>query len=142
MMVTLKLDWPQATNKGEVSKPMPVAGVMQQQGITFLDLVCIATRKQQQATVMVRGLDNVDIQTEILSEVEQMSLEDTITCVSMRESEAIVAANARMPTQTVSFRNAPRGHERCTQAVTHRSMAQRVTTQAEVSPDRVTSEQD
>ena len=33
VMVTLTLDWQQVTNKGDMSKPMPVAGVMQKQGI-------------------------------------------------------------------------------------------------------------
>ena len=31
VMVTPTLDWPHATNKGDVSRPMPVAGVMQKQ---------------------------------------------------------------------------------------------------------------
>ena len=58
--------------------------------------------------------------------VEQTSLEDAITFVSMREPEVIEAANARMPTQTVGFRNTPRGSERCAQVVTTGPMAQRV----------------
>ena len=49
VMVTLTLDWPHATNKGDVSRPMPVAEVMQKQGIPALDLTCTATRNQQQA---------------------------------------------------------------------------------------------
>ena len=58
---------------------------------------------------MVRGLANGDIKEEILSMMEQISLEDSITFVSMRESEVIEATNAKMPTQTIGFRNTPRG---------------------------------
>ena len=77
---------------------------------------------------LVKGLAYVDIQAELLSEVEEMSLEDTIAFVSMRESEIIAATNARMPNQNVGFRNIPRGVERCTQAAT--------TAQPSVSPPR------
>ena len=47
VIVTLTLDWPYATNKSDVSRPMPVAEVMQKHGIPALDLTCTATRKQQ-----------------------------------------------------------------------------------------------
>ena len=68
---------------------------------------------------------NDDIKEEILSMMEQISLEDAITFVSMRESEVIEAANAKMPTQTVGFRNTPRGSKRGTQVVTTCHMPQR-----------------
>ena len=44
---------------------------------------------------MVKGLANVDIQAELLAEVEQMSLEDTIALISIREADVVAAANAR-----------------------------------------------
>ena len=44
---------------------------------------------------MVKGLDNVDIQAELLAEVKQMSLEDTIALISIREADVVAAANAR-----------------------------------------------
>jgi hypothetical protein len=65
---------------------------------------------------MVKGLANVDIQAELLAEVEQMSLEDTIAFIARRESDVVAAANARMATQTVSFRNTLMDFERYTQA--------------------------
>ena len=56
---------------------------------------------------MVKGLANVDIQAELLAEVEQMSLEVTIAFIAFIRRGA--AANARMPTQTVSFRKNAQG---------------------------------
>ena len=51
---------------------------------------------------MVMEFANCDIKEEILSMMEQISLEDANTFISMRESEVIEAANA------VGFRNIPR----------------------------------
>ena len=48
VVVAPRQDQPQTFTKGGENKPMPVAGVMQQQTIPVLDLVCTATRKQQQ----------------------------------------------------------------------------------------------
>ena len=83
---------------------------------------------------MVRGLANGDIKEEILSMMEQISLEDTITFI-------IEAGNAKTPTQTIGLRNTATGSERCAQVVTTSPMAQRDTTQAEVLPDKVSSDQ-
>ena len=88
---------------------------------------------------ILRGLANGDSKEEILSMMEQISLEDAI--VIMRESEVIEAANAKTPTQTIGFRNTPTGSERCAQVVTTSPMAQRDATQAEVLPKKVPSEQ-
>ena len=90
---------------------------------------------------ILRGLANGDIKEEILSMMEQISLEDAIMFVIMRESEVIEAANAKTPTQTIGFRNTPTGSERCAQVVTTSPMAQRDATQAEVLPNKVPSEQ-
>ena len=90
---------------------------------------------------ILRGLANGDIKEEILSMMEQISLEDAIMFVIMRESEVIEAANAKTPTQTIGFRNTPTGSERCAQVVTTSPMAQRDATQAEVLPEKVPSEQ-
>ena len=90
---------------------------------------------------ILRGLANGDSKEEILSMMEQISLEDAIMFVIMRESEVIEAANAKTPTQTIGFRNTPTGSERCAQVVTTSPMAQRDATQAEVLPEKVPSEQ-
>ena len=51
VMVTPTLDWPHATNKGDVSRPMPVPGVIKKQGIPALDQVYTATRKKPANTL-------------------------------------------------------------------------------------------
>ena len=58
-MVTPTLDWPHATNKGDVSRPMPVAGVMQKQGIPALDQVYTHSN-QENSKHFVRSTDTVD----------------------------------------------------------------------------------
>ena len=54
---------------------------------------------------MVKGLANVDIQAELLAEVEQMSLENTIAFVEIWESDVSTAANARLPIHSVNLRH-------------------------------------
>ena len=85
---------------------------------------------------LVRGLANGDIKEEILSMLDQISLEDAITIVSKRKSEEIEAANARMPNQNVGFRNTPRKSKRGPKVVTTCHMAQRGDTQTKVLPDK------
>ena len=89
----------------------------------------------------MRGLANDDIKEEILSMMEHISLEDAITLVSKRESEVIEAVNARMPTQTVGFRNTLRRSKRGPKVVTTCHMAHRGATQMKVLPDKVPPEQ-
>ena len=70
---------------------------------------------------LVRGLANGDIKEEILSMLDQISLEDAITIVSKRKSEEIEAANARMPNKmSVSeiHPENPRGVQRLSPHVT------------------------
>ena len=78
---------------------------------------------------------NDDIKEEIISMMEQMSLEDAIMFVSMRESEVIEAANTKIPTQTVGFRNTPRKSKRGTKVVNTCHKGQRGATQAKVLLD-------
>ena len=63
--------------------------------------------------VLVRGLADVDTQAELLAEVEQMSLDDTVAFIAVREADAI-AAKARIPVQTVNSRMRPKHAERDT----------------------------
>ena len=44
--------------------------------------------------VLVRGMDDVYTQAELLAEVEQMSLGDTVALIAIREADAM-AAKAR-----------------------------------------------
>ena len=69
--------------------------------------------------------------------MEHISLDDGITLVSKRESEVIEAVNARMPTQTVSFRNTLRRSKRGPKVVTTCHMAHRGATQMKVLPEQV-----
>ena len=64
--------------------------------------------------------------------MEHISLDDAITLVSKRESEVIEAVNARMPTQTVSFRNTLIRSKRGPKVVTTCHMAHRGATQMKV----------
>ena len=89
----------------------------------------------------MRGLANDDIKEEILSMMEHISLEDAITLVSKRESEVIEAVNARMPTQTVGFRNTLRRSKRGPKVVTTCPMTQRGATQTKVLLDKGPPEQ-
>ena len=68
--------------------------------------------------ILVRGLANNDFKEDILSMMDQISLEDAITIVSKRELDVIEAANARMPTRTVCFRNTPGKSNRGPKVVT------------------------
>ena len=85
---------------------------------------------------MVRGLAKDDINEEILSMLDQISLEDVITIVSKRESEVIEAANARIPTRTVGFRNTPGKSKKGPKVVTKCHTTQRGATQLKVLPNK------
>ena len=64
--------------------------------------------------VLVRGLADVDAQAELLAEVEQMSLGDTVAFIAIREADAI-AAKAKIPVRTANSKrcsNMPRGTPR------------------------------
>ena len=80
--------------------------------------------------VLVKGLANVDIQGELLAEVEQMSLEDLVTFIVIREAKEITATNARKP---VSSRPMPKEYKRNTKDVT-KPLTQCVAATTETSP--------
>ena len=51
--------------------------------------------------VLVRGLTNVDAHAKLLAEVEQMSLGNTVSFITIREADAI-AAKAMIPVRTAN----------------------------------------
>ena len=65
---------------------------------------------------LVKGLVNLDIQCELLAKVEQMSLEDLVTFVAIREADEIAATNVR---KYVSSRPTHKDYKRNTKDVTN-----------------------
>ena len=88
---------------------------------------------------MVRGLANDDIKEEILSRLDQISMEDAIMIISKRESEVRETADAMMPIQTVDFRNTLGKSLRGPKIITQEYMNQRGATQLRVPPNKATT---